>query len=45
MEPYNHVCESCGHEWEQGHQNDKEAEAEKCPNCESEETQANRANH
>ena len=43
MQAYNHVCEDCRHEWEQGHENDEKAETEDCPNCGSELTQAYRA--
>ncbi|WP_404361062.1 FmdB family zinc ribbon protein [Methylotuvimicrobium sp. KM1] len=39
---YNHVCEDCGHEWEQAHEDDAHADAAKCPNCGSESTQAYR---
>ena len=41
MQPYDHVCESCG----KGHESDSDAEAQACPNCGSEEIQASRANH
>lgn len=44
MPAYNHLCEDCGHEWEADHSNDKQADAALCPKCNSEDTQANRAN-
>ncbi|RTL52455.1 MAG: zinc ribbon domain-containing protein [Rhodocyclaceae bacterium] len=43
MQPYNHVCEDCGYEWEAGHANDREADKALCPRCGSDDTQAHRA--
>ena len=42
MMPYNHVCEDCGHEWESAQPSDAHADAQRCPKCGSESTQAYR---
>lgn len=42
MSGYNHVCEDCGHEWEACHDNDRQADAARCPKCGSSDTQAYR---